>query len=118
MIDCYGSLRNYLNEVYIIPAISIGVDYSYIMDLTPFSLMPIIKGLQKKIEREQQQRDSENYVLAIYILSGISGNFPKEPFSLSGSNKEKDSIDSKKEQYEKMKRDFAVRLIQMQNKKK
>ena len=95
MVKKYGSFQNYINEVFIIPAIALGVDYKYIMELTPFSLMTIVKGLEKKREIENQQQDTNNYLLAIYILSGLSGKMPDKPYSMIFGGKE--NVEEKQE---------------------
>lgn len=97
--------------MFIIPSIALGVNYETIMGLTPFSLMPIVKGIKKRNELIAQQNDVNNYMLAIYILSGLSGKMPDQPYSIANGGANLENTNDKEKQYNANKQKFAEIMI-------
>lgn len=85
------------------------------MQSTPFSLKIILKGLEKKRELENKQRDIDNYTLAIYILSGLAGKLPDKPYSMVYGGKNNDNNNVESNEYEKKKMKFSNIMIKINN---
>ena len=107
----YGSLRNYIYEAFFVPAISLGVDYNTLLELTPISFNVIIKGLTKRKEAELREKDQLNYILSMYILGGLVGKGFKEPLLANVGVKV-----SEEEKFKQNKEKF-LRIVEKVNKK-
>lgn len=106
----YGSVRNFIYEVYFVPAISLGVDYNTLLGLTPISYNVIIKGLKKRKEEELKEKDYLNYLLSMYILGGLVGKGFKEPL-LSNVG-----VEVSEEELFKQKKEKFIRIVEKINK--
>ncbi len=83
------------------PAISLGVDYNTLLGLTPISYNVVMKGLMKRRELALKEQDELNFLLSLYILSGVAGKKIDKPLlqEWSFERSEKEILESKKEKF-------------------